>query len=146
MTRFLDPKGFQIVAVGSCANVVQCVEALADSKIVRGGEAVGIVDRDFWFPSHLASLEAKKIFALTVHEVESLYVLKESFLAVAARVGANDADLHSTLMASLRGKASSFVVRVATERAKQRLFSELSRHIDKIPSARLLTRAQAWYL
>jgi hypothetical protein len=33
----------------------------------------------------------------------------------------------------MRGKASHFVVRVATERAKQRLFSELSRHIDRIP-------------
>ena len=126
-------EGFQVVAVGSCANVEQCVDALRDAKIVRGGEALGLVDRDFWFADRIAALQTKGVHAIEVHEVESLYLLQPCFDAVAAHVGALTDGLYAEFIRQAREQAQRDVVRVATERAKQRIFSEVSRHIDKVP-------------
>lgn len=125
--------GFQVVAVGSCANVEQCVEALRDAKIVRGGEALGLVDRDFWSAERIVGLKNKGVHAIEVHEVESLYLLQPCFEKVAAHVGAATDCSHAEFIRQAREFAQQDVVRVATERAKQRLFSELSHHIHKVP-------------
>ncbi len=128
----LGQDGFQVVAVGSCASVEQCVDALADARIVRGAMAVGIVDRDYWFPERIDALAAKQIFALSVHEVESLYVLEACFDAVAAHVAGARAGAYASVIQKSRQRAAGDIIRVATERAKQRMFSELSRHVEKV--------------
>lgn len=71
-----------VLPVGGCGDVVKCVEVFNSSPAIRGGNAIGIVDRDYWPDSYLDSLP-QGIHVLNVHEVESLLCLPAVFNAVA---------------------------------------------------------------
>lgn len=85
LRAWFNDKGTALVPVGGCENVKRCTAAFQTSSIVSGFEAVGIIDRDHWPDDLLANI--KGVHVLPVHEVESLYVLKPVYLAVAAHLG-----------------------------------------------------------
>ena len=85
LRAWFSDRGTALVPVGGCENVKRCTAAFQTSSIVSGFEAVGIIDRDHW-PDNLLS-NIRGVHVLPVHEVESLYVLKPVYLAVAAHLG-----------------------------------------------------------
>lgn len=74
-----------LVPVGGCENVKRCAAAFQTSSVVSGFVAVGIIDRDHWPDDFLSNVAG--LHVLAVHEIESLYVLKPVYLAVAAHLG-----------------------------------------------------------
>lgn len=85
LRAWFNDRGTALVPVGGCENVKRCTAAFQTSSIVSGFEAIGIIDRDHW-PDELLS-NVHGLHVLPVHEVESLYVLKSVYLAVAAHLG-----------------------------------------------------------
>lgn len=77
-----------LIPVGGCENVKRCTVAFQTSSIVSGFEAVGVIDRDHW-PDDLLS-RVNGLHVLPVHEIESLYVLKQVYLAVASHLGLSE--------------------------------------------------------
>ena len=73
-------------SVGSCQMVLRCVEALQTSKIASSLAAEGIIDRDF-HPERFLEALPNGIYALKVHEVESLLCLPDIVAAVAKYIG-----------------------------------------------------------
>lgn len=85
LRAWFNDKETALVPVGGCENVKRCTSAFQTSSIVSGFEAVGIIDRDHWPEDILSNISG--VHVLPVHEVESLYVLKSVYLAVAAHLG-----------------------------------------------------------
>ncbi len=88
LRAWFDDRETALVPVGGCENVKRCTVAFQTSSIVSGFEAVGVIDRDHW-PDDLLSNVAG-LHVLSVHEVESLYVLKTVYLAIARHLGLSD--------------------------------------------------------
>lgn len=74
-----------VIPVGSSKRVQQCVEVVNSGETIRGGSAIGIIDRDYWPEQYLHTV-VDGIHVLKVHEVEGLLCLPEVFTAVARYV------------------------------------------------------------
>lgn len=74
-----------LIPVGGCDSVKRCTAAFQTRSVVSGFVASGIIDRDHWPDDMLANLT--NVHVLPVHEVESLYVLKTVYAAVAVHAG-----------------------------------------------------------
>jgi ABC-type cobalamin/Fe3+-siderophores transport system ATPase subunit len=69
------------IPVGSCDEVMKCVDVINENKTIQGAKAIGIVDRDFHPDEYIESLK-DTVHVLPFHEVESLFCLKDVFFAV----------------------------------------------------------------
>jgi energy-coupling factor transporter ATP-binding protein EcfA2 len=87
---WFDPETTAVVAVGSCADVAQCVTVVNSGRTVRGVKAVGIVDRDYWPDNRIAQLQNDGVHVLPVHEIESLYCLPLVYKAIAQFIAVED--------------------------------------------------------
>jgi hypothetical protein len=74
-----------LIPVGGCENVKRCTSAFQNQSVVSGFIAIGVIDRDHWPDAMLSSLA--NIHVLPVHEIESLYVLKPVYAAIAIHAG-----------------------------------------------------------
>lgn len=74
-----------LIPVGGCESVKRCTAAFQTTSVVSGFSASGIVDRDHWPDDLLSGLA--NVHALPVHEIESLYVLKSVYTAIALHTG-----------------------------------------------------------
>lgn len=74
-----------LIPVGGCDSVKRCTAAFQTRSIVSGFVATGIIDRDHWPDEVLSNLA--NVHVLPVHEIESLYVLKPVFAAIAIHAG-----------------------------------------------------------
>ncbi|MCA3181374.1 MAG: ATP-dependent nuclease [Burkholderiales bacterium] len=74
-----------LIPVGGCENVKRCTAAFQTKSVVSGFAASGIVDRDHWPDELLTGLA--NVHVLPVHEIESLYVLKAVYSAIAVQAG-----------------------------------------------------------
>lgn len=71
-----------VIPVESCENVVKCTAVFAESSLVVGVQAIGVVDRDYWPVEFLQALPSQ-VRPLPVHEVENLFCISGVFAAVA---------------------------------------------------------------
>jgi AAA domain, putative AbiEii toxin, Type IV TA system/Protein of unknown function (DUF4435) len=71
-----------VVPVGSSRDVIRCATAFAESKLVAGLKAVGIIDRDYW-PDAFREALPGSVTSLPVHEIENLLCSWEIFSGVA---------------------------------------------------------------
>lgn len=74
-----------LIPVGGCDSVKRCTAAFQTRSVVSGFVASGIIDRDHWPDEILSDLE--NVHVLPVHEIESLYVLKAVYSAIAIHAG-----------------------------------------------------------
>jgi len=74
-----------LIPVGGCDSVKRCTAAFQTRSVVSGFVASGIIDRDHWPDDMLANVA--NVHVLPVHEIESLYVLKSVYAAVAIHAG-----------------------------------------------------------
>jgi ABC-type lipoprotein export system ATPase subunit len=75
-----------VIPVGSCDNVIRCVQAFNEARLVTSVECIGTIDRDYWPDSYLDSLP-DAVHALPFHEIESLLSTRGVFAAVATHQG-----------------------------------------------------------
>lgn len=74
-----------LIPVGGCDSVKRCTAAFQTRSVVSGFVASGIIDRDHWPDEVLSNLA--NVHVLPVHEIESLYVLKPVYTAIAIHAG-----------------------------------------------------------
>lgn len=67
--------GVQIVAKGSCEQVIEAVRALRQTNDIHWVRPFGLIDADGRDEQELASLKSKEIYALPVPTVENLFFL-----------------------------------------------------------------------
>lgn len=81
-----------VVPVGSCKDVIQCVEVFNTSPITKGTEAFGVIDRDYWPDEYLNNLPST-IHVLPFHEVESLVCTFGVFQALSRYLGISESEI-----------------------------------------------------
>ncbi|MCA3390386.1 MAG: AAA family ATPase [Roseomonas sp.] len=90
-----------LIPVGGCENVKRCTAAFQTASVVSGFAAIGIVDRDHWPDEMLSGLA--NVHVLPVHEIESLYVLKPVYTAIALQTGHKEGDIENLYMNAFSG-------------------------------------------
>lgn len=91
LKAWFTDKNTVLVPVGSCENVKRCAEAFGSTPVVSGLEAIGIMDRDHWPDDRLP--KSARMHVLAVHEIESLYVLKDVYAAIAIHLGTKEHEI-----------------------------------------------------
>lgn len=90
-----------LIPVGGCENVKRCTAAFRVSSVVSGFDAVGIIDRDHWPEEMLSNIDG--VHVLPVHEVESLYVLKPVYTALAIHTGHSPDNIDELYISAMDG-------------------------------------------
>ncbi|MFC4102885.1 AAA family ATPase [Paenibacillus xanthanilyticus] len=87
-SKLFEDQGTLVVPVGSCTEVIKCVEVFNSGQIIQGMTARGIIDRDYWPEEYFSSSNLPpNIFPLKVHEFENLFILPEVFTCVCNQLG-----------------------------------------------------------
>lgn len=109
--------------VGGCQAVLRCVTALRQSNIATSLNVGGIVDRDFHSDEFISALP-DGVFALEVHEVETLFSLPDVVLAVCHHLSREFdlADYLQRVRATVNSKQQGVI---ATHRWKERIEPKL---------------------
>lgn len=74
---------FTIIPVGSCDAVIHAVSSFKQLEKFHRVQCLGIVDRDGRNNDEIKYLLAKNVHVLSVSEIESVFLLREPFLALA---------------------------------------------------------------
>ena len=125
-----------VIPVGSCEDVVKCVEVFNNNPVVNGVQAIGLLDRDYWPDDYLESMPSE-VHVLPVHEVESLICIKSVFIALAKQVGLSESDANSKyveFLESARNKFSGlFLNKQILERAKRKTELSVRGMLNQVP-------------
>lgn len=129
LRAWFHDRGTALVPVGGSENVKRCTYAFRISSVVSGFDALGIIDRDHWPEELLTNLSG--VHVLAVHEVESLYVLKPVYCAVATHLGRSAAgadQMYSSLFETFKQQAKGTLSnKLIGERFKARSMMLLER-------------------
>ena len=119
----------------SCREVERCVTGLRATEGSHHAKAFGLIDNDGMTREQVATFEAKGIYPLPVHTVESLYYSREVLLAIAALQGENLGIPPATLLADAKAKGleelakndriNHFGGRMAERRLRDQLLQQL---------------------
>lgn len=85
-------RGFLVIPVRSCSQVIQSVKALRENNQLHHLEIFGIIDRDRRVDAELIALESSGVFALDVAEVENLFCTPEILSFVAKKLERDPTD------------------------------------------------------
>lgn len=96
-----------VIPVGSSTNVIRSTLAFAESTLVAGVTAQGIIDRDYWPDEFIGSMKPE-VKVLDVHEIEILLCLRGVLTAVAKYQGKSSVEAESLYEQFLNGARSSF--------------------------------------
>jgi ABC-type cobalamin/Fe3+-siderophores transport system ATPase subunit len=144
LRAWFNDKSTALIPVGGCENVKRCTAAFGVSSVVSGFDAVGIIDRDHWPDDLLKGF--KNIHVLPVHEIESLFVLKPVYVAIAIHSGHSQEaveQMYESLFESFRQQMKGVLAnKLIGERfkAKTMMFVEraFSRGVDGHDRAQLM--------
>lgn len=129
LRSWFNDRDTALIPVGGCENVKRCTAAFKVSSVVSGFDAVGIIDRDHWPDDLLSSVNG--VHVLPVHEIESLYVLKAVYAAVAVHSGHSLASidgLYASVMDGFRRQMNGTLAnKLICERFKARSMMLLER-------------------
>ncbi len=74
---------FTIKPLGPCEKIIESTKAFNSTNSLHYISAYRIIDRDYKSDEHLQAYEEDKVYAISVAEVENLFLLEEVLLAVA---------------------------------------------------------------
>lgn len=125
-----------VIPVGSCEDVVKCVEVFNNNPVVNGVRAIGLLDRDYWPDDYLEGMPSE-VHVLPVHEVESLICIQSVFIALAKQVGLNASDANSKyteFLESAKNKFSGlFLNKQVLERVKRKTELSIRGILNQVP-------------
>ncbi len=96
-----------VIPVGSCSDVIKCVEVFNSNPVLNGVNAIGLIDRDYWPDDYLSSLPPS-VHVLPLHEVESILCSKGVFEAVSKHVGLEQSEIDEKYNEFIAGAKSRF--------------------------------------
>lgn len=123
-----------VVPVGPSSDVVRCTVAFGKDKVVQGGEALGVIDRDYWPDTYLDALP-NSVWVLGVHELENLYCLEAVYRALGEHLCIERSQLdgrYAEFRRRGRGQFSGMLLnKQISERFKQRCSGAFERHMHQ---------------
>ena len=120
---------------GSSREVERAVTGLCAIENLHHANAFGMIDNDGMSAEQVAQFEAKGIYPLSVHSVESLYYSPEVLAAVAQRQGETFSENPATLLSEATTKGlealdtADRIPHLASRIAERRLRDQVSRHL-----------------
>ncbi len=127
-----------VIAKGSCSDVERAVIGLQNSKDQHHVEAFGLIDRDDRSEDEIRKLAEKKIFALNVCAVESLYYCSDAIAAVAQ----GQAELRNDDPGEMIRKAMQSAMEVINEKGLPERMS--AKRCERRVRNKLQSRAPDW--
>ncbi|MBT3643129.1 AAA family ATPase [archaeon] len=124
-SAWFDSENTAVIPVGSCNEVIKCVEVFNQNQAIQGVVATGIIDRDFRSDDYLNALPSD-IHTLPVHELESLLCIKSLFIIVGKKIGKSKETLETLYFEVIDEVVNHFVQnevdkkKIILERVKQR--------------------------
>lgn len=118
LRSWFNDRDTALMPVGGCENVKRCTAAFNVSSVVGGFDAVGIIDRDHWPDELLTSLNG--VHVLPVHEIESLYVLKPVYTAVAIHSGHQPETVDALYASAMEGFRKQMIGTLANKLISER--------------------------
>ena len=135
-----------VVPVGPSSDVIRCTVAFGKDKLVQGGEALGVIDRDYWPDTYLNALP-NAVWVLGVHELENLYCLETVYRALGEHFGIERSQLdgrYAEFCRRGRGQFSGTLLnKQISERFKQRCSGAFERHMHQAQILEDVTRMAA---
>jgi ABC-type branched-subunit amino acid transport system ATPase component len=132
-TRFIE--------CGSCSEVVRRLSTI--QQIAREAQQAiriaGVIDRDWRTKNQIDELTKKRgLIALPVHEIENLFLHRETLIRIATQNGRNDFDYDRALQEACDSRAGGWIIQSA-------LSDESCSDISKLPTdARAFAYSLAW--
>lgn len=127
---------WNLVAFGSCEQVIRAVTGIRHSSPVHWVQTVGIVDLDGRTPGEIAALRRQGVLTLPVSEVECLLYRKTVVSAVAGRQSRNlgghpspDEMVRSAIERAMGTLDNPTVGSIASKIAKERIIRSVAAHI-----------------
>jgi len=114
----------EVIPVGSCNEVIKCVEVFNNNSAIKGTKAFGIIDRDFHPDEYFEQLP-ETVYVLPLHEIESLFCSKEIYYIVGKELGKKEDELNTEYFEILENVINHFnnnleKNKIILERAKQK--------------------------
>lgn len=124
-----------VIPVGPSSDVVRCTVAFGKDQVVQGGEAIGVIDRDYWPDRYLDALP-NSVWVLGVHELENLYCQEAVYRALGEHCCIEPTQLDSRYAEFRRRGREKFngklLNKQIAERFKQRCFGMFERHMHQV--------------
>lgn len=122
-----------VIPLGSSTAVIRSAETFAESKLVSGMQAVGIIDRDYW-PERFLDKLPDVVKPLGVHELENLLCLRSVFTAVAKHLGKAESEaLYESFIGRAKDQfAGGFLNKQISERFRRRCENEFNTALNAL--------------
>lgn len=150
-SAWLEEDDTVVIPVGSCEQVIKCVEVFNRNEAIKGLTAKGIIDRDFRSDDFLGNLPAN-IHALDLHEIESIYCTETVFKAIAKYLGKNEADAGNSHLQFIAKAKKHFTDnhnernKIVLERTKQRTEEQAKKLLNRLGTEENIDVIKAKYL
>lgn len=124
-SAWFNSPSIAVVPVGSCEEVIKCVDVFNNNPVIQGATAIGIIDRDYRSDNFITQLP-ENITILPVHEFESLFCIKMIFMLLGKRFGKPENELSTLYQEAISQIISRFsqneteIKKIVLERVKQR--------------------------
>ena len=125
-----------VIPVGSCSDVIKCVEVFNSNPVLNGIHAIGLIDRDYWPDDYFSSLPPE-VNVLPFHEVESMLCSKGVFAAVAKHVGMGQGEIderYNDFIASAKSRFNDLLMnKQILERVKRKTELQIVGVLNSLP-------------
>lgn len=119
-----------VIPVGSCRDVLRSTTTFRNTNILSGVTASGIIDHDYWPNTFLESLP-DGISVLPVHEIESLFCVKQVFISLAIHMGKNDSEANDLYEDFLSEAKSRFKDELLSKQISERFRYRCENQVHK---------------
>jgi ABC-type lipoprotein export system ATPase subunit len=123
-------KNFTVIPVGSCDNVIHCVESFGRNTTLHAIGAQGLIDADGRSLEEIALLAKQQIHVLPVIEIENIFLTPSVFSELAASLhhdGSKVSQMLNDLTSKAMARANENIEEVSVRYAMRRLDSRLKR-------------------
>lgn len=127
----------KVIPVGSCDRVKACYEAIK-SGIVQDLTPIAIIDRDFRTADEINELNNLGIHVLPIHELESIFGIKDIFIVIAKHLGKTEDEANqafTTFQGKAKASLASATNKVILERSKRQAMRKAQNYINSVPCA-----------
>lgn len=128
---------YHIIPCGSCSQVIERTKAFRRNPTLHDCAVYGIIDMDYRCDHEIEKYKEDNIFALSVAEVENLFITEELIRLMADHMGKNEEEVFTTV------KAYVIKTRFANQIEKQICQSVVAQIKFMLASAEISKRSEA---
>lgn len=145
-SSWFKDKSTAVISVGSSEEVIKCTEVFNTGKAIKGGNAIGIIDRDYW-PEEYFEKKDDNIIILNFHELENLFCLPDVFRAVANHIQIPENEIQSRYDSFIEKARAIFQGPMRNkqilERARKRVEVHATRLVNQVKNDENLSKVES---